>query len=1076
MDLSDSSDDSEFATLAPRPSRFSKIALPDDSSDDEPQFIAKKKKKPVVATLEDVSKKAKAAKPKDIEDSDLETSVSSRPVDPFTAILNFLGPEQRALLESMQRDKAELEGKVSELNSALDERQRELEAKDKELESHKRNLDAKEKELELARKQPKVESEAAASAPPPPPVHEHQLNDDFEEESNELEVYAEYQPLILGGSPHPTALCSSTNLADLLEPEIKNTLQSHLHDRSIANTALSDAQLEAIALARRRNVVDRLGFAVGDATGVGKSRIALGYIFNHFAFISTSKKPNVLYISVSNLFNDVSADAACVGLPSKFVNGVKFSNKGTSEISCVSNLLFVSHTVLAAFGAVRLLKWLLGKKTVGEVPILIVDEVHKLANKNTKCGTTAATLLDQAHAAGVHILVLSATFASNVPQLQLTAKITGLIRSDVHPEHPVAAFKNLATTMRRLGEVGLEALTMQLRTSGGYVSRSLSMAGVEFELVEANMSAVELERYARAATLWKDLMAIPELWVSNKLVSVYHSAALRFFKGLTMLIRLPAVIATARQALERGESVILTCLSTDEASIARSVAEAEDDEVDDNAIDAAETESRLKNGSLLDNILQVITFAKKHTSNSSTSDALDRIAARAKAMDLPVVGALDVAKHRLAAALDNDRSKVVELTGRQKMLKCDFDDDCNEKENWKIVTRNESLLAGKQRFQEGKARVALLSAAASTGCSLHDLTGARRNMIAMELPYSSIQFVQTAGRAHRAGQRSPPKIVLVTLPAVDAESRFAASICARLAQLGAISTGDRRSGAGVVDFGEATALTGALANTAAYVAATEYSISLGNTPTSIKLMNRCLARAPSDGNAVMARFRAELTALQSSSRNKSSRVVDIVADGIHIKETGSFARRLPPGVSGRSLVKTFRVDRGLEYDAALAKCVDEGPHRRVAMYKKKNRDRGPPTSPIVLADIRRKGEEDYTAKLVRPNGNKTTLQGDVFEGAYAKVTDETEALALWNQWLARGTEDGSRFRWFSVLTLPVIDFISSNYISTVRLLRVTSDTEAILGMRLEEWNLKSLQADRLEPSEAGPSEAGPSEA
>jgi hypothetical protein len=1045
----------------------------------------------VFASLQNAMSKAKAPPPPAYNDSDddgdysdMDTSVSTHlpvTIDPLEAILNVLGPEQRALIKGLQSKNAELEAKASNMENELQGAKRKLEEDLAERERLDKRIRLLETEARAAKTQPTPgpPQQPASSAPPP---YEAQLKDDFEEESKELEVYAKYQPLVRGGMPHPTALCSSTNLTDLLTREIKDSLQSNLHPDTESNKALSDAQLEAIALARRRNVVDKLAFAVGDATGVGKTRTALGYVFNNYKFVPTVKKPRVLYVSVSNLFDDVVKDAKAIGFKDAFTNGVKIQNKAKGEIATDTNLLFISHTVLASFTAARLLKWLLSKKAkavAGQEPILIVDEVHKVANK-TKRGELAATLLSGAHEAGAHILLLSATFASNVPQLQLTAKVTGIIRSDVHPEHPVADFKAISSTLRRLGEVGLEALTMQLRTSGGYVSRSLSMAGVEFELVEASMSAVDGERYTRAAALWKDLLDIPDLWSSTKMLGVYHSAALRFFKGLTMLIRLPAVITTAIEALERGESVILTCLSTDEASIARSAAEADDDGADDAedaAIDNAETESRLKNGTLLDNINQVIAFARLHTANPSAIDALDRIAARAKALGLPVVGALDVAKHRLAAALGNDRSKIVELTGRQKMLKCEFGDDLKDRDHWTIVSRDESLLAGKQRFQEGTARVALLSAAASTGCSLHDLKGARRNLIAMELPYSSIQYVQTVGRAHRAGQKSAPKIALVTLPDVKAESRFAASICARLAQLGALSSGDRRSGAGCVDFGEAASLTGPLANRAAESAAAKHSISLGSSPTSIKLMNRCLAKPPTEGNEVMATFRSKLSDLEANSRYKSSRITDIEADGVKIEEVDSFERKLPPGLSGRSLVKTYQVDRGLDFDSAL-KCTQakEGVHRRVAIYKKKNpaREWGIQTSPILLVDIVHHGDEgDYTAKLVRPNGNRTTLQQKAFERTYEEVeSGDEEARTLWDEWHKRGTTDGSRFKTFSMMTLPIIDYISSNYISTVRLLRVTNGSEALLGMRLEEWTVKLLKNEAEKAcKEAGPSSA-----
>ena len=247
-------------------------------------------------------------------------------------------------------------------------------------------------------------------------------------------------------------------------------------------------------------------------------------------------------------------------------------------------------------------------------------------------------------------------------------------------------------------------------------------------------------------------------------------------------------------------------------------------------------------------------------------------------------------------------------------------------------------------------------------------------------------------------------------------------------------------------------------------------------------MNLCLAKSPSEGNEIMATLRSKLSDLEASSRNKSSRVVEIEADGVKIKEVRSFERKLPPGVSGRSLVKTYQVDRGLDFDSALAKCTQakEGAHRRVAVYKRneKIRERGIQTSPIVLADIVYHGEEeegDYTAKLVRPNGGKTTLQKESFERTYEEIEDNDEARTLWDKWHELGTADGSRFKTFSMLTLPVIDYISSHYIYTVRLLRVKNDSNATLGMRLNDFAANTLKEETVKPYVVPPSsEAGPS--
>lgn len=314
-----------------------------------------------------------------------------------------------------------------------------------------------------------------------------------------------------------------------------------------------------------------------------------------------------------------------------------------------------------------------------------------------------------------------------------------------------------------------EQVMRELRGSGHYLSRDLWRGGVSFEVESIDLlgDPAALERYDRAAELSRDLsLAVRQFGAMNaqvKSAGLDRAMIQGYLKQVLFDLRLDAVLARADAALAGGRQVVISVHSVagDEELVEAVGADAQEHAVTKrlesaiNRINVREIKKEEREGETVFVDLGEIPEA-----------LLAREELRERARALPRLrDPVRVIEQHFGA------SAVAAITGR-------------------IPARLRTQRMGE--FQAGGRRVALISRAGKVGISLHDINDRRRTMLVADYEWSADLFKQELGRVDRTGQRSPPEIVLMASTAAG-ERKFAATIAARMASLGATCKGSAES-------------------------------------------------------------------------------------------------------------------------------------------------------------------------------------------------------------------------------------------------------------------------------------------
>ena len=154
------------------------------------------------------------------------------------------------------------------------------------------------------------EEQAEAASAEANEALDDEVDDDAEEEEEqappprdveEQAMFASYRPFTSVGRPHPAPLRISEITKYAPPFSGAKQVKQLVAPAVLSNKGLSNAQLDAVAMASARLQMNR-GFLIADSTGTGKGREALGVALNELELRASFPTFRVLYVSVAQVY------------------------------------------------------------------------------------------------------------------------------------------------------------------------------------------------------------------------------------------------------------------------------------------------------------------------------------------------------------------------------------------------------------------------------------------------------------------------------------------------------------------------------------------------------------------------------------------------------------------------------------------------------------------------------------------------------------------------------------------------------------------------------------------------------